>query len=42
MNNIIITDVEHTVNVTSDICLNKFLEIFKRIFETKNQTFISK
>ena len=30
------TNVEHTMNIMSDTFLNNFLEIFKRIFGTKN------
>ena len=36
VSNNIITNVEHTVNVMSDICLSKVLEILKRMFVTKN------
>ena len=36
MSNNIIINVERTVNVMSDICLNNYLEIFKHIFGTKN------
>ena len=36
VSNNMIANVEHTVNVMINICLNNFLEILKRIFGTKN------